>query len=270
MRTLRGPRAWRTGAIALILSAFLLGGCAGQAPSPAMSAGGPPGATLQSGTATHAEMVAATVAPAAAAATRLIIAIGSGSVNARPDRAIVNVGVQSRATTAQAAHDHNNQAMQAVVDAIKAIGIPQSAIRTGGVSLYPTTDQQNAINGYTATNQVAVTLDNVDQAGTLLDTAVRAGANMAGDIQFTMKDPGALRDQALTAAIADAKAKAATLARASGMTLSGIISVSESGAGQPVTRAPAGLGGGAPDAAVEPGEVTVTAQVAVTFEASSQ
>jgi uncharacterized protein YggE len=146
--------------------------------------------------------------------------------------------------TAQAAHDLNNQAMQGVVDAIKAMGIPERAIHTGGISLYPTIDQKNAITGYTATNNVTVTLDNSDQAGSVLDTAVRAGANMAGTIQFTMKNPAALREQALAAAIAGAKAKASTLAQASGVAMAGIVSVAKSGVCEPELNIPGGKGGG--------------------------
>lgn len=153
---------------------------------------------------------------------RSIVVIGSGSLSARPDRAIVSAGVQSRATSAQDAHDANSRAMQGVIDAIKGIGIPERAIRTSGISLYPVADDKQVITGYVAMNNVTITVDDIDQAGTVLDTAVKAGANTAGNVQFTLKDPTTLRNKALTAAVADAKLKGGILAEAIGIVLSSL------------------------------------------------
>ena len=202
---------------------------------------------------------------------RGIVVNGTGSVSARPDRAVVSAGVQKRATSAQEAHDATSQAMQGVIGAIKGLGISEQAIRTGGVSLYPMSDDKNTITGYVATNTVTVTLDNVDQAGPVLDAAVKAGANTADNVQFTLKDPSALRHQALSAAVADARAKAAVLAEAAGVTLPSLESISEGGMSepQPLTSAGMGAAASAPTMPIEPGQITVTANVTVAFASPS-
>ena len=218
----------------------------------------------------NAGIVRASNLAAAAAATpttqRGIVVSGTGHVSAKPDRAMVSAGVQSRAATAREAHDATNRTMQAVIAAIKGMGIPDTAIRTSGIALYPTSDDKNAITGYAAMNTVTVTVDDVNQAGAVLDTAVGAGANTGGNVQFTLKDPTTLRNQALVAAIGDAKAKSAVVAEAIGIATPGILAVSEGGVSEPVLAAADGRGAAAGSATpIEPGEITVTAQVSVTF-----
>jgi uncharacterized protein len=257
--------------IALIAVVALVSSCGPVTPPAVPSAADQSPTLVQSAPVSGARSdLRAVGTPAAAPSTGWGITVtGSGSVSAKPDRAIVSTGVQSRAGTAQEAHDTNNQAMQGVIGAIKEMGIPERSIQTNGISLYPATDEKNAIAGYIAMNNVTVTLDDLNQAGPVLDAAVKAGANSAGNVQFTMKDSTALRNQALTAAVADAKAKAAILAEAGGMTLTGITSISEAGTSEPMLQALAGKGAAAagPTTPVEPGQITVAAQVVVVFGA---
>ena len=57
-------------------------------------------------------------------------------MSARPDEAVINIGVQSSASTAAEALDANSQQMQKVLARLKADGIPDSAIETSDVSVY--------------------------------------------------------------------------------------------------------------------------------------
>jgi uncharacterized protein YggE len=158
--------------------------------------------------------------------------------------------------------------MQAVIAAIKGIGIPDKNIQTNGVSLYPIYDQGQTISGYNASNNVVVTVDDVNQVGAVLDAAVRAGANQATNVQFGFKDESALRNQALAAAAADARGKADALAGALGLQITGIESVAEGGVSTPILQQPRPLAvaAAAPAAApIEPGELEVVAQVTVVF-----
>jgi uncharacterized protein YggE len=259
-------------------------GAAVGAPVPA-NAGAPVSGARSTGASSAA--VAAPAAPAIAAAgaaavsqampaiatpapstVKGIVVSGTGRVSARPDRATVSAGVQTRGRTAQEAQNDNNQTMQAVIAAIKAVGIPDQSIRTNGVSLYPIYDQGQVITGYNASNNVVVTVDDVNQVGTVLDAAVRAGANQATNVQFGFKDESALRNKALAAAAADARAKADALAGALGLQITGIESVAEGGVSTPIVTQPRALGvsAAAPASApIEPGQLDVVAQVTVVF-----
>jgi uncharacterized protein YggE len=198
---------------------------------------------------------------------RGITVSGSGRVAATPDEAFVTAGVQTRATTAQDAQAANNRAMQAVVDAIKALNVPDRDIQTSGISLYPVYSQGQTLSGYNASNSVTVTAENIDQAGAVLDAAVRAGANQTGGIRFGLKDDAPLRNKALAAAAADARSKADALAAALGLQVTGVQAISEQSVGGPTYTPPreVAAAGAAPAVPVEPGQLDVTAQVTIVF-----
>ncbi|HUX88773.1 MAG TPA: SIMPL domain-containing protein [Chloroflexota bacterium] len=198
--------------------------------------------------------------------THGIVVTGNGTVSAPPDEAFVSAGVQTRATTAQDAQSQNNQTMQAVINAIKALGIPERDIQTSGISLYPIITQNQTVSGYNASNNVTVTVENINQAGAVLDAAVKAGANTATNVRFGFKDDTTLRNKALAVAATDARSKADALAKALGLTVTGIQSVSESATSVPFPLRSAGASLAAPAAVpVEPGEMSVNAQVTIVF-----
>ena len=193
-----------------------------------------------------------------------IVVTGNGSVTTVPDRAQLSFGVASDAKTASAALRANAGEAAKVIAAIKAQGIAAADIRTEQVSLSPRyTQNGDGIVGYTATNSVGVTLHNLDKTGGVIDAAVEAGANQVSGPNLVRSDQSALYRTALRAAIADAKAKAQTIARASGLRLRRITDVSESGG--PIPIADTAKVGVAPSTPIEPGTQLVQATVTVTF-----
>lgn len=211
------------------------------------------------------------IQPPAAAPTnaqRGIQVTGTGQVEARPDEAIIDVGVQTRAATAQEAQANNNATMQSVISAIKALNVPDKDIRTSGVSLFPIIERNNTVTGYNASNSVSVTVENIDQTGVILDAAVKAGANTSTSVRFAFKDETALRNKALTAAAADARSKAQALAGSLGLQISSVESVTEGQVNIPrpfVAAAGVAASNAAPSVPIEPGQQSVTAEVTIVF-----
>ena len=166
---------------------------------------------------------------------RTIIVTGEGEVLGKPDQARISAAVVTQAPTAEAATEQNSANMNRVLAAIAATGIPPNRIQTSNFSLQPQYSTLRAdapanprnINGYQATNQVTVTVDDLSKLGTLSDTMVRSGANQLGGIAFAIADPKPLTERARTAAVNDAAAKARTLAAAAGVRLGPIISIQE-------------------------------------------
>src|SRR5947208_559554 len=114
---------------------------------------------------------------AATTSTTTITVTGNGTVNATPDKASFNFGVQVNAATAHEALNKDSQQAQSIVDALKKAGIPGSDIQTTSVSLWPqTANDGNTITGYQASNSVSVSAS-IEKAGSLVDAAVGAGAN---------------------------------------------------------------------------------------------
>ncbi|MSP14663.1 MAG: DUF541 domain-containing protein [Chloroflexi bacterium] len=204
---------------------------------------------------------------------RTVSVSGVGQVNAQPDRAIVQLGVQSDAKTAGDAMSTNSKQMQALIDALKKAGIPATNIQTQVVNLQPHYPNQQAtqvitptITGYTALNTVSVQVDNLTILGDLLDVAVKSGANSIQNIQLVVSNPAAQLDQARAAAMRDARHKADQLATLGNAALGPVLTISES------SRAPVPLAQGRTFATaassavpIEAGTQTVEVEVQVTW-----
>lgn len=217
-------------------------------------------------------------APSTASAENAMTGItvsAQGTAEVKPDVAYISVGVRTTAKTAAEAMTQNNTAMAAVIAKIQALGIDRKDIQTGTVSLQPQTNQprQEAgatpeITGYWATNSVNVTVNDLTKVGSVLDEAITAGANSIDGIRFDVKDKSPIENQALTAAVKNARAKADVVAAGLGLKVTGVQNVQiNSYTPMPYYAGAAKMamdsaGGSVP---VEAGQVTVTAQVQVTF-----
>ena len=219
----------------------------------------------------------AALAPLAAHADpspRTITVSGEGTISGTPDQAQLSAGVATAAPTAQAALAENARKMTAVFDALKQMGVPERAIQTSNFSVQPqyatnARGEQGRITGYQVSNQVDVTLDDTKKLGPALDTLIAAGANQIDSVGFGIKNPEALRTKAREAAIADARSRAETYARAAGVAVGGVLSIADNGGSMPMPmnriRAMAGLV--APtETPTAAGEMSVTANVTVVFE----
>ncbi len=205
---------------------------------------------------------------AAAAAQHTIVVAGHGSISAVPNRAQVSFGVSTSAKTASAALRANAAEMTKVIAALKAQGIAAADIRTELVSLSPRYSQNGEdVVGYETTNSVSATLRKLDKVGPVIDAAVDAGANQVSGPNLVRADSAGLYRSALRAAIANARAKARTIASASGLHLRRITDVSETSSASAPTPLAAKDASASPTP-VEPGTTQVEATVSVTFSVS--
>jgi uncharacterized protein YggE len=194
--------------------------------------------------------------------TDLVTTIGHGVVTAVPDEATVSAGVRSDAPTAAAALDATSKAMNAVIAALKQAG--GQDLQTQQVSLFPQSDEQGKVTGYSAQNTVSAR-SKVTGAGALVDAAVGAGANTVDGPSLTLSDADALYRKALERAVDDARAKALALAHAGGFGVGPVSTAVEQGAtAQPVYDGAVALAKGT-STPVEPGKRDVTADVTVSF-----
>ncbi|MXO74444.1 DUF541 domain-containing protein [Altererythrobacter aerius] len=196
------------------------------------------------------------------------------TVKARPDIAEVSAGVTTQAPTAVEAMRANAQAMDKVVQRIRALGIAADDVQTTGINLgaqydYDQTAQRQVFRGYQASNRVSVTLRDVKRTGPVLDALVAAGATDIGGPSFSIDDDSAPRAQARKAAFDRAQAQATEYARWAGYTGVRLLSISENVSPvrpMPYERAMVASQMDAKATPVEPGLVGTTVNVAVTFE----
>jgi uncharacterized protein YggE len=166
--------------------------------------------------------------PESGSADRTVSTNGVAIVRSSPDEAVVTLGVSTEASTAEQAMDANAEQMSDVVNALLDAGLSQDDLATASINLYPRwNDSGTAVDGFTAENQVTVTVGNLDRVGAIIDRAVAAGANLAGGITFKVSDTNEAADRALEEAVADARRKAEVLAEAGGAQLGAVVSISE-------------------------------------------
>ena len=148
---------------------------------------------------------------------------GRGEVIAVPDIATLNFGVQTgRQKTADRAMKILTEKMTKVMQSLRAVGIEEKDIRTQYLSLNPSYDWNEGRRkdeGFEANQSLVVKVRDLEKISTVLDAAVKAGANQAGSVSFTIDDPENLRAQARQKAIENAKNKAKQLAKDLDVTL---------------------------------------------------
>lgn len=209
------------------------------------------------------------------AAPRTITVSGAGEARAIPDQAQLSAGVTTTAKTAAAALAENARKMTGVFDALKRLGVADKHIQTSNFSIQPQYPPYNPnatglqlIVGYTVSNQVDVTLDDVKTLGPSLDALVAAGANQINSVAFSIRDQDSLLAAARAAAIGDAIKRAETYAKAAGVALGPVVSIdersSESAPAQPRMALMAAKA--APPTPTAAGEQGVTANVSMVFE----
>ena len=228
-------------------------------------------------TAFFALLLAFAAAPAMAQPapeTATLTAEGTGTVFAEPDIVVITIGVTTRGDTPAAALSANNADMQAVIDAVLAAGVEEADVATSGFSINPVyselreNNQSPRIVGYNVSNQVTVRIRDFDSSGDVLNQVVAAGANQINGIRFDIAEPEPLRDEAMEAAIADARRKAELMAAAAGVRIVRVLSVSAYGNVQPQFEMAARVS--ANTVPIMGGEQAITANATLTFEIAPQ
>ena len=200
-----------------------------------------------------------------------IVVSANGEVKITPDRANIQLGVETQAKTASAASAENNRKQTAVLGAIKALGISASAITTSSFSVTPVQrwddkDKKTVIDGYQVSNLVEVVVSKIEQAGGVIDAALANGANRVASLTFELADPSKAREQAITNAVTQARREASVAAVAAGGTAGALLELTVNSFEQPrpmqVFAMMKTAGGGASQTPVSEG--TLTVQVSVT------
>ena len=160
----------------------------------------------------------------------VIVTAGEAVVKRAPDRAWVTVGAESRAKTAREAQLANADAMTAVIERLKAAGIPADAIQTTGYNLQPEFDYANGkqtLRGYVSRNQVQVRVDAMAKTGDVITAVVSSGATTVSGVRFDLKDRDTAEREALRLAVQDARRRADYAATGAGVAIERVIRVEE-------------------------------------------
>jgi uncharacterized protein YggE len=157
---------------------------------------------------------------------------GAGRVILSPDTADLRLGVTATAKTVKDARARAAEAMTAVLASLRELGIADRDMQTTVLSLQPVYDYTTSpkpprLTGYSLTNAISVTIRDLAKVGDAIDDALAAGATSLDGVSFRVADQTAAEKQAREAAMAEAKAKATTLANAAGVSITGVQSIGE-------------------------------------------
>ena len=216
------------------------------------------------------------LAVSSSSSPKTIQVTGTGTLSATPDEALLNLAVETQASTATLATSENAAIMTNVMNALTSAGVSNDSIQTTSYSLTPV--YSNPVNqsvapsiiGYDAVNAIQVTLSNLGSVGKVLDQAISAGANQVQGITFTLSNTALanLQKQALQLALQDADNQAKATAAALGVTIVGPISVSPGYIFQPVNYSRLNVAVSETATPVQPGTLQVSATVQVTYQFS--
>lgn len=207
-----------------------------------------------------------------------ITATAVGETRVTPDRAMLNVAVESRGESAAVAAAANAEKQTRVIDAVKGAGVAAAQIRTAGYNVYPEYAQSGGkaprVTGYRANNTVQVEIRTIADVGRVIDAALGAGATNIGSVGLYASNTDAARREALTQAVAKARAEAEAGATAAGGSLGTMLELTIEPGGIPrpllqrvmVTAAAQSMGDMAMSTPIETGESVVMAVVRVRWQ----
>ena len=212
---------------------------------------------------------------AAAAAPTQISVTGTGTVTAIPDQATVNATLTTTADSAVEATEQNNRTYDAILRAVAQAGVARDDISLSYYNVSyvpkpspPATAQRDERYGYTVNRSFDVKVRKMSQAGAVVDALTRAGATKVGGVSFDVAETHALRAQAMQRAMTDARAQADALARAAGLHVTQIVSISTAPRGTVVPMFKTMAAAAPAPTQFDPGSVNVTTDVTVIFAAT--
>jgi hypothetical protein len=230
-----------------------------------------------------------TVSAPQSPAEHLIYAGGTAMREVSPDLLRLSLGVETQEATAALSQSSNAEKINAIKSALLANGILADDIQTSDYSVSPVTTSRKVcpdsmatcedwqatwvteIVGYKTRHMLTVDSSNLDSAGTVVDAAVRAGANNVDTVSFRLKDATekSLRDSLATEAMRDAKSKAEKIALGLGVSVGNVTSASVDQLYYPAVRNYADYAFEAASAggtSMSPGQLTITVSASASFE----
>ncbi|KFN18642.1 hypothetical protein A9R10_21395 [Aeromonas piscicola] len=158
-----------------------------------------------------------------------LVVSGYAEQKAEPDMLTLNVSVTALEKQGIKAKQQVDGKVAAFFGQLEGLGIKRSDVEAGNLVISPEyqypQNKKPELVGYRAQRQLAVKLYQLDKLSELMDTALKAGLESVSQIEYGLKSPQTIKEQARVGAVEDAKTKAESLAKAFGMKLGKVYSV---------------------------------------------
>ncbi|NGY37783.1 SIMPL domain-containing protein [Flavobacterium sp. XN-5] len=196
---------------------------------------------------------------------------GEGKVKVVPDQATITATVETKGNNAKDVKKQNDQQMEAVLKIIKKMNLAPADYRTQRVSLNPVYDYEKKKTSYNATQTVEILLRNLSQYDELMEGLVNQGINRIDNVVFQSSKLAQHQSEARKLAMKDAKLKAEDYVSVLGQKVGKAMTVSDNSQNyqpQPIyarMKSMAMEDSSAPRETLAEGEITITANVSVSF-----
>ena len=164
--------------------------------------------------------------------------------------------------------------MKALESALLANGVTKKNMQTSGLNIYQNTNNAGKVTGFTAEDDLNVTMHQLKRSGAAIDAAAHAvgnGIQLSG-ITFSISNHSSLLAAARARAIENAHTAAAQLAKGGGTTVGSIVRVVDqentggSGIVYPFRQLAASAKNAVP---IQPGSQSISVQVEVVYSLAS-
>ncbi|WP_440892093.1 SIMPL domain-containing protein [Aeromonas dhakensis] len=158
-----------------------------------------------------------------------LVVSGYAEQKAEPDMLTLNVSVTALEKQGIKAKQQVDGKVAAFFGQLEGLGIKRTDVEAGNLVISPEyqypQNKKPELVGYRAQRQLVVKLYQLDKLSELMDTALKAGLESVSQIEYGLKTPQAMKEQARLGAVEDARSKAESLAKAFGMKLGKVYSV---------------------------------------------
>ena len=152
--------------------------------------------------------------------------VGTSTIEAAADMAIINVQVSIEAASAKKAKQKADEAVSQFMQRLLDAGVDKKHIQSANLQLNPqyeyVQNKPRKLTGYSANRQITVTVIELSNLNELLDSALVEGINQVNNIELKSSKEAEMMAQARQAAIKDAKQKAESLAKGFGEQVAGV------------------------------------------------
>ncbi len=175
-------------------------------------------------------LVSSPVTAQVAEKTPSIRVSGIAAVKLKPDRVIVQFGIETIDRDIAKAKQKNRQLYEQTVAAIKSVGVSQENIQTDHLSIKPRYDRsrhRDDLIGYAAGVSLAVALDDPSKIEELVTIILKAGVNELNSVIFETREYKKHRDEARRLALLAAREKAEKMAATLNMKIGAPLTIEE-------------------------------------------
>lgn len=136
----------------------------------------------------------------------------TGKIKAYPDVAYISLSIETKDAELEKAQAENAERANNLIQILLDENIKEESIKTTGFYIFPEYSYKSdspALLGYKVCHQMKIKISEIDKLGSVIDTAVKNGANVITGIEYAIENIMPTYNQALENALNIAKEKIA-------------------------------------------------------------